>query len=280
MKRNIAINSPAEHSSHGHGPSSRTVALSIGAILVVYIAATAAGWTTAGGHGEPSAGAEPSHPVEHEGQDGSAHEHGTQPGDKHEADDHKEDGHEDDDHGHGPSVMPAFWAVIPFALLLGAIAVFPLIAFTEHWWEENLHRFYVAAGLAAVTLLYYILLHTGGGWEKALHVLDHAILQEYIPFIVLLFALYTISGGIRIEGDLAAHPATNAAFITVGGLLASFIGTTGAAMLLIRPLIDTNHERKYVQHTVIFFIFVVCNCGGCLLPIGDPPLFLGYLQGG
>ena len=109
--------------------------------------------------------------------------------------------------------------------------------------------------------------------------LANAILDEYIPFIMLLFSLYTISGGIRIEGDLPAHPLTNTAFIAAGGLLASFIGTTGAAMLLIRPLLETNRERKHVQHTVIFFIFVVCNCGGCLLPIGDPPLFLGYLRG-
>ena len=95
----------------------------------------------------------------------------------------------------------------------------------------------------------------------------------------LLFSLYTISGGIRIEGNLAAHPLTNTAFIAVGGILASFIGTTGAAMLLIRPLLETNKERRHTVHTVIFFIFVVCNCGGCLLPIGDPPLFLGYLRG-
>jgi Na+/H+ antiporter NhaD/arsenite permease-like protein len=110
-------------------------------------------------------------------------------------------------------------------------------------------------------------------------VISNAIFNEYIPFIVLLFTLYTISGGIRIEGDLRAHPATNATFIGVGAILASFIGTTGAAMLLIRPLLETNRERKHVAHTVIFFIFAVCNCGGCLLPLGDPPLFLGYLRG-
>ena len=129
-------------------------------------------------------------------------------------------------------------------------------------------------------MLYYFFQHpSGGGIEQIRHVLDHAVLREFIPFIVLLFALYTISGGIRIEGDLVASPSTNAKFLIVGGALASFIGTTGAAMLLIRPLIDTNDERKWVQHTIVFFIIVVCNCGGCLLPIGDPPLFLGYLKG-
>jgi Na+/H+ antiporter NhaD/arsenite permease-like protein len=111
------------------------------------------------------------------------------------------------------------------------------------------------------------------------HVLSSAILEEYVPFIVLLLSLYTISGGILLDGDLPAHPRTNTAFLAAGGILASFIGTTGAAMLMIRPLLHTNRERKHVRHTVVFFIFVVCNVGGCLLPIGDPPLFLGYLKG-
>ena len=96
---------------------------------------------------------------------------------------------------------------------------------------------------------------------------------------MLLFSLYVISGGISLRGDLVASPGTNTAFLAAGGLLASFIGTTGAAMLLIRPLLQTNSERRHVRHTVIFFIFLVCNIGGCLLPIGDPPLFLGYLMG-
>jgi Na+/H+ antiporter NhaD/arsenite permease-like protein len=192
---------------------------------------------------------------------------------------------------------PAYWAVIPFVVLLAAIAVMPLLRVTQHWWEHNGNRFLVAGGLGALTLAYYALLHDGtvtGHWPAhhvvepadgviqfrlAWTVLAGAILEEYIPFIVLLFSLYTISGGIRIEGDLRADPLTNATFLAVGGLLASLIGTTGAAMLLIRPLLETNRERKHVQHTVVFFIFVVCNCGGALLPIGDPPLFLGYLRG-
>jgi Na+/H+ antiporter NhaD/arsenite permease-like protein len=182
-------------------------------------------------------------------------------------------------------------------LLLGAIAVLPLIGAVEHWWESNLHRFLVAAGLGALVLAYYAFLHKAPvdshwpghsvvepqdgavqvGFVKA--VLANAVLQEFVPFIVLLFSLYVIAGGIRIEGDLRASPFTNTAFMAIGGLLASFIGTTGAAMLLVRPLLDTNRERQHVAHTVVFFIFIVCNCGGCLLPIGDPPLFLGYLQG-
>jgi Na+/H+ antiporter NhaD/arsenite permease-like protein len=192
---------------------------------------------------------------------------------------------------------PPAWTVLPFVLLLGAIAAFPLIHATEHWWENNLHRFYIAAGLGLVTLAYYALLHREaialhwpghaivqpqpGGVQVGLFkaVLANSLLSEFVPFIVLLFSLYTIAGGIRITGDLQATPSTNARFIGVGGLLASLIGTTGAAMLLVRPLLETNRDRKFVAHTMIFFIFVVCNCGGALLPIGDPPLFLGYLQG-
>ncbi len=197
---------------------------------------------------------------------------------------------------HSGVSAPPIWTVIPFILLLGAIAVLPLISATEHWWEHNRNRFLVAAGLATVTMVYYLLLHHGGidghwpthhtvdaaeglNWHLAWTIFANGILNEFIPFIVLLFSLYVISGGIRIEGDLQANPLTNASFMGVGGFLASFIGTTGAAMLLIRPLLETNSERRNVRHTVIFFIFIVCNCGGCLLPIGDPPLFLGYLRG-
>jgi Na+/H+ antiporter NhaD/arsenite permease-like protein len=197
---------------------------------------------------------------------------------------------------------PPLWTVIPFVLLLGAIAVLPLVPAAEHWWESNLNRFKVAAGLGLLTLAYYAFLHHRLLPEAALEahwpahhvvkptasavqfgfvetILENAILQEFIPFIVLLFSLFAISGGIRIEGNVQANPMTNAVLMGIGGILASFIGTTGAAMLLIRPLLETNKERKNVAHTVVFFIFIVCNCGGCLLPIGDPPLFLGYLQG-
>jgi Na+/H+ antiporter NhaD/arsenite permease-like protein len=212
---------------------------------------------------------------------------------------HTAEDHAGDEQANVESVpkAPPIWTIAPFVMLLGAIAVFPLLHLTEHWWESNLHRLYVAAGLALVALAYYAFLHRSPvdihwpahdiepvaesayqpGFVKA--VLANAILSEYIPFIVLLFSLYTIAGGIRIAGDLRADSLTNAAIIGTGGILASFIGTTGAAMLLIRLLLETNSERKYVAHTVVFFIFVVCNCGGCLLPIGDPPLFLGYLQG-
>jgi Na+/H+ antiporter NhaD/arsenite permease-like protein len=183
--------------------------------------------------------------------------------------------------GSAPAVeeVAHLWAVIPFTLLLAAIAVLPLLEQTAHWWESNLNKFYVAANLALVTVLYLGFLHPAGSIGLAGRTVAHVVAQDYIPFIVLLFSLYTISGGIRIEGDLPAHALTNCLFLASGALLASFIGTTGAAMLLIRPLLETNSERKHVAHTVVFFIFVVCNCGGMLLPLGDPPLFLGYLNG-
>ncbi len=181
------------------------------------------------------------------------------------------------EHGHGAHAhAPSIWSVLPFAGLLICIAVLPLISRTEHWWESNQNRLMVAMGFAAIVLVYYLV---GYGSAKVVSVLEHAVLAEYIPFIVLLFALYVISGGICLKGDLAAHPSTNTAFLAIGALIASFVGTTGASMLLIRPLLQTNSERKRVTHTVIFFIFLVSNIGGCLLPIGDPPLFLGYLKG-
>ncbi|MCH7702346.1 MAG: sodium:proton antiporter [Planctomycetes bacterium] len=178
-------------------------------------------------------------------------------------------------HG-GDHHVPPLWACLPFAGLLLSIAILPLIPATEHWWEHNVNRLCVALSFSAMTLAYYV---WADGMGSVITVLQHGILAEYIPFIMLLFSLYVISGGISLRGDLAAHPGTNCAFLGVGALLASFIGTTGASMLLIRPLLQTNSERRHVRHTVIFFIFLVSNIGGCLLPIGDPPLFLGFLKG-
>ncbi len=181
------------------------------------------------------------------------------------------------DHTHAPHLWQL--GVLPFVGILGCIAVLPLIPKTSHWWESNRNRLGVALICAGLTLLFYLLVTPEHPFEKIMLVLDHAIAAEYIPFIVLLFSLYVISGGINLQGDLQAHPGTNAAFLAIGAAIASFIGTTGASMLLIRPLLQTNRERKHVAHTVVFFIFLVSNIGGTLLPIGDPPLFLGFLYG-
>ena len=188
------------------------------------------------------------------------------------------EGGDEHDGGHGDHGVPPLWQLgtVPFVLMLLSIAILPLLRPTMHWWESNTNRLAIALGLAALTLVYYAVFDSPVG---ALLAVEHAIPGEYVPFIMLLFSLYVISGGISITGDLKATPTVNASFILVGTLIASFIGTTGASMLLIRPLLETNKERKYRVHTVVFFIFLVSNIGGTLLPIGDPPLFLGYLKG-
>ena len=187
-------------------------------------------------------------------------------------------------HGDAAGHIPGLLWVGPFVALLLCIAILPLIHKTEHWWHQNKNKLIVAVALGLVTLLYYQFRgygfhHTEPGFKSVLKVLDHAVLAEFIPFISLLFSLYVISGGICVKGDIPAHPMTNVTFLAIGGVIASLVGTTGASMLLIRPLLATNSERKHVVHTVIFFIFIVSNVGGCLLPIGDPPLFLGFLKG-
>lgn len=203
---------------------------------------------------------------------------------------HHDDEHSshEDGHGHHETVVPSLIWITPFVCLLLSIAFLPLIPATEHWWHKNSSKLTVALVLAAITVGYYYFRgfgfpHAGHATEAGLEavkaVLHHAVIADYIPFMCLLFSLFVISGGISVTGAVPAHPATNTGVLAMGGLLASFIGTTGAAMLLIRPLLQFNRERRYVVHTVVFFIFIVCNIGGCLLPIGDPPLFLGYLRG-
>lgn len=165
----------------------------------------------------------------------------------------------------------AWYSVLPFAAMLVAIAVLPLIPATQHWWERNRNQLLVALVLGLPVAAWMLSLFGPMPVAEAL--------VEYSQFIILLLSLFTISGGIHLAGDLPARPRVNGAFLGIGALLASFIGTTGAAMLLIRPLLKTNSERSYKAHTVIFFIFTVANAGGLLTPLGDPPLFLGFLRG-
>ena len=164
-------------------------------------------------------------------------------------------------------MTPPLPSVLPFAALLLAIAFAPLAV--PHWWESNRNKLLVSGVLALPVLVLY------AGRPGTLL----ATAEEYASFVVLLGGLYVITGGILLRGDLPATPRTNAAFLAAGALLASLIGTTGASMLLIRPLLQTNRERRHVAHTVVFFIFLVSNVGGMLTPLGDPPLFLGYLAG-
>ncbi|RZL39014.1 MAG: sodium:proton antiporter [Rubrivivax sp.] len=163
------------------------------------------------------------------------------------------------------------WAM-PFAGLLLSIAVMPLAA--PAFWHHHFGK--IAAGWTLALLVPFALTFgaapTGG-------VLLHTLVEEYLPFTILLCALYTTAGGIYIRGNLHGRPALNAGLMLLGAVLASFMGTTGASMLLIRPLIRANDNRRHNAHVVVFFIFIVSNVGGSLTPLGDPPLFLGFLQG-
>ncbi|MDR0827245.1 MAG: sodium:proton antiporter [Desulfovibrio sp.] len=164
-----------------------------------------------------------------------------------------------------------FW-ILPFVCMLLSIAIGPLAA--PHFWEHHYGK--VAAFWGLAFLVPFALLY---GFSLAVYQFMHAMLQEYIPFIILLLALFTVAGGIRLKGTLAGTPAVNTGLLAVGTLLASWMGTTGAAMLLIRPLLRANSHRRYKVHSVVFFIFLIANIGGSLTPLGDPPLFLGFLQG-
>jgi Na+/H+ antiporter NhaD/arsenite permease-like protein len=168
-------------------------------------------------------------------------------------------------------MVVAWWSIIPFMLLLACIAVLPLIPATEKIWDRNLVKLIVALILGVPIAVWFLI----GG--EGLTVFD--ALLEYFQFIMLIGSLFVASGGIFLVGDIKGTPKNNTIFLAIGGVLASFIGTTGAAMLLIRPILNTNQDRKHRTHTVIYTIFIVANCGGLLTPLGDPPLFLGMLRG-
>ena len=169
------------------------------------------------------------------------------------------------------SRLSVLWGV-PFAGILLSIALLPLLA--PMFWHHHFGK--VAAAWALAFLLPFAFVY-GPGAAAAGFV--HALVAEYIPFVILLTALFTVAGGIYIRGNLHGSPALNTGLLAVGAVLASFMGTTGASMLLIRPLIRANDNRKHVAHVVVFFIFIVSNAGGSLTPLGDPPLFLGFLKG-
>ena len=161
---------------------------------------------------------------------------------------------------------------IPFVGILLSIALFPLLAPT--FWHHHFGK--VSAFWAFAFLLPFLIVF---GWELTLFEMLHVALLEYIPFIILLLSLFTVAGGIRLTGRLVGTPVVNTGILLLGTVLASWMGTTGAAMLLIRPIIRANEWRRYKVHTMVFFIFLVANIGGSLTPLGDPPLFLGFLKG-
>lgn len=162
--------------------------------------------------------------------------------------------------------------VAPFAGILLSIALFPLIA--PEFWHHHFGK--VSAFCAASFLIPFTIIF---GFNLALFEVVHVLLLEYIPFIILLLSLFTVAGGVRLTGRLVGSPVVNTGILLIGTILASWMGTTGAAMLLIRPLLRANEARRYKVHTVVFFIFLVANIGGSLTPLGDPPLFLGFLKG-
>jgi len=171
-----------------------------------------------------------------------------------------------------PGASMSLWWALPFAGLLLSIATGPLLF--PHVWEHHYGK--IAALWAAFVV---VPLALAFGLPSATEAVLHALLTEYMSFIILLFALFTISGGILVAGNIHGTPLVNAGLLLVGALLASVIGTTGASMILIRPIIRANDNRPFNAHVVVFFIFLVSNIGGSLTPLGDPPLFVGFLRG-
>ena len=173
---------------------------------------------------------------------------------------------------HSIGELLPIWSIVPFVGMLLSIAIFPLVK--NEWWEKN--QLKVALGWA---LLFLIPFCIGFGIDHTIFELEEVVVLDYIPFIVLLLGLFTVAGGIHIAGNIQGTTKNNVIILLIGTLLASWIGTTGAAMVLIRFLLRANSWRANRKHIVIFFIFLVANIGGCLTPLGDPPLFLGYLRG-
>jgi len=167
-------------------------------------------------------------------------------------------------------VLPV-WSCIPFACMLLSIALFPLLA--PNIWHHHFGK--ISAFWALSIAVPFVIAYHG----EALYQILHIIIADYIPFIILLWSLYTVSGGILLRGTLVGTPAVNTGMLLIGTLLASWMGTTGAAMLMIRPFLRANSHRKNRTFMVVFFIFLVANVGGALTPLGDPPLFLGFLHG-
>ena len=181
-------------------------------------------------------------------------------------------GHDDHTEHHGvDGAKLAIWSVIPFVGMLLSIAIIPLINF--HFWEHHYGK--IALAWIVIFSIPFLIGYKGDGWYEIVHI----VLLDYVPFIILLTALFTCAGGICLKGSLRGSPVVNTVMIAIGTALASWMGTTGAAMLLIRPLLRANQWRTHRVHVVVFFIFLVANIGGSLTPLGDPPLFLGFLKG-
>ncbi|MFQ5707778.1 MAG: sodium:proton antiporter [bacterium] len=174
------------------------------------------------------------------------------------------------EHGVGLGAQLPLWSVVPFVGILLSIALFPLLA--GEFWHHHFGK--VSAFWAIVFAVPFLFAYHG----EAVHEILHILIIDYIPFIILLWSLFTVAGGILIEGSLAGTPVVNTIMLFIGTAMASWVGTTGAAMIMIRPVLRANASRKSKVHIVVFFIFLVANIGGSLTPLGDPPLFLGFLH--
>ena len=165
----------------------------------------------------------------------------------------------------------SLYLVIPFVGILLSIALFPLLA--PRFWHHHFGK--ISAFWALALGVPFLVMHGGRAFLEIVHI----YMADYVPFIILLWALYTVAGGILVTGSLSGTPLVNVVLLIIGTVIASWVGTTGAAMLLVRPFLRANSWRKHRTHQVVFFIFLVCNIGGALTPLGDPPLFLGFLHG-
>ena len=174
--------------------------------------------------------------------------------------------------GESSTATVPIWLCIPFAGLLLCIAVLPLVK--PEWWEKN-----QPLAVAVWSLLFIIPFAVTYSAGDAVETVLECILNDYLTFIVLLFGLFCVAGNITLEGDLAGSPRVNVIFLAIGTLLSSCIGTTGASMLMVRPMIKMNSWRQHKSHIMVFFIFLISNMGGCLTPIGDPPLLMGFMRG-
>jgi Na+/H+ antiporter NhaD/arsenite permease-like protein len=200
-----------------------------------------------------------------------ANQPGAQPGEAHQGDAHQESGHGAAHHGSDLGRHLPLWSCLPFAAMLLSIALWPLAA--PEFWH---HHFGKIAALWALSMAVpFTFVYKG----QAIYEILHIMLADYVPFIILLWSLYTVSGGILLRGSLTGTPIVNVIMLLIGTILASWMGTTGAAMLMIRPFLRANQNRKNRTFMVVFFIFLVANVGGALTPLGDPPLFLGFLHG-
>src|SRR5436309_8616448 len=167
-----------------------------------------------------------------------------------------------------PALCLPLWSLIPFLLMLVSIAVLPMAV--PEWWDSNRNKTILSVAFSVPVLVLLL--------ACAHRLLLHSLL-DYFSFLTLLGSLFVISGGIYIKGEFSGTPLVNAIFLAFGALLANVIGTTGASMLLIRPFLRANHLRQHRAHLIVFFIFIVSNTAGLLTPLGDPPLFLGFLRG-